>query len=397
MKAEVADEEDAGEEETVSIQPVEDIDVGIAWLFDEGATQENGVSVRSKVKMTQPKKTRVKRADLSRVQPTEIKSRKVNATVLSRSEEGSFDDKRNLISPSESLAYGHPDIPGREVQVEKEQVEEQQKPTAGSVEKPTAGSVEKPTAGSVEKPTAGSVEKPTAGSVQKPTAGSVEKPTAGSVEKPTAGSVEKPTAGSVEKPTAGSVEKPTAGSVEKPTAGSVQKPTAGSVEKPTAGSVEKPTAGSVQKPTAGSVEKPTAGSVEKPTAGSVEKPTAGSANLTNDSELCHQASPKTERYELRGKATEAKPHIPGKQKSMESDDNHQQNSQGNREGGQRQTLKDKKQPMLNLDDNGMDSIKGPESHEGTTRVNDNHKGGLTTRKQETESMEQDQDHDPDQT
>ncbi|XP_069174330.1 general transcriptional corepressor trfA-like [Procambarus clarkii] len=43
-KAEVADEEDAGEDDTVSIQPVEDIDVDIAWLFDEGPAQENEVS-----------------------------------------------------------------------------------------------------------------------------------------------------------------------------------------------------------------------------------------------------------------------------------------------------------------------------------------------------------------
>ncbi|XP_069176187.1 uncharacterized protein [Procambarus clarkii] len=87
MKAEVADEGDAGEDETVSIQPVEDIDVDIAWLFDEGPAQENEVSVRSKVKMAQPKKNHVKRADLSRAQTAEIKSRKVNATVLSRNEE----------------------------------------------------------------------------------------------------------------------------------------------------------------------------------------------------------------------------------------------------------------------------------------------------------------------
>ncbi|XP_069195601.1 uncharacterized protein [Procambarus clarkii] len=86
-KAEVADEEDTGEGETVSIQPVEDIDVDIAWLFDEGPAQANGVSVRSKVRMTQPKKNHVKRADLSRAQTAEIKSRKVNATVLSRNEE----------------------------------------------------------------------------------------------------------------------------------------------------------------------------------------------------------------------------------------------------------------------------------------------------------------------
>ncbi|XP_069160195.1 uncharacterized protein [Procambarus clarkii] len=87
MKTEVADEEDTGEGETVSIQPVEDIDVDIAWLFDEGPAQANGVSVRSKVRMTQPKKNHVKRADLSRAQTAEIKGRKVNATVLSRNEE----------------------------------------------------------------------------------------------------------------------------------------------------------------------------------------------------------------------------------------------------------------------------------------------------------------------
>ncbi|XP_069173430.1 uncharacterized protein [Procambarus clarkii] len=86
-KAEVADEEDTGEDETVSIKPVEDIDVDIAWLFDEGPAQENEVLVRSKVRMTQPKKNHVKRADLSRAQTAEIKSRKVNATVLSRNEE----------------------------------------------------------------------------------------------------------------------------------------------------------------------------------------------------------------------------------------------------------------------------------------------------------------------
>ncbi|XP_069186288.1 uncharacterized protein [Procambarus clarkii] len=86
-KAEVADEEDTGEDETVSIKPVEDIDVDIAWLFDEGPAQENEVSVRSKVKMTQPKKNHVKRADLSRAQTAETKSRKVNATVLSMNEE----------------------------------------------------------------------------------------------------------------------------------------------------------------------------------------------------------------------------------------------------------------------------------------------------------------------
>ncbi|XP_069193456.1 uncharacterized protein [Procambarus clarkii] len=86
-KAEVADEEDTGEGETVSIQPVEDIDVDIAWLFDEGPAQENEVSVRSKVKMAQPKKNHVKRADLSRAQTAETKSRKVNATVLSMNEE----------------------------------------------------------------------------------------------------------------------------------------------------------------------------------------------------------------------------------------------------------------------------------------------------------------------
>ncbi|XP_069172217.1 uncharacterized protein [Procambarus clarkii] len=87
-KAEVADKEDAGEDDTVSIQPVEDIDVDIAWLFDEGPAQKNEVSVRSKVKMAQPKKNTVKRADLSRAQTAEIKGRKVNATVLSRNEEG---------------------------------------------------------------------------------------------------------------------------------------------------------------------------------------------------------------------------------------------------------------------------------------------------------------------
>ncbi|XP_069179608.1 uncharacterized protein [Procambarus clarkii] len=87
-KAEVADKEDAGEDDTVSIQPVEDIDVDIAWLFDEGPAQENEVSVRSKVRMTQPKKNTVKRVDLSRAQTAEIKSRKANATVLSRNEEG---------------------------------------------------------------------------------------------------------------------------------------------------------------------------------------------------------------------------------------------------------------------------------------------------------------------
>ncbi|XP_069173561.1 uncharacterized protein [Procambarus clarkii] len=86
-KAEVADKEDTGEGETVSIQPVEDIDVDIAWLFDEGPAQKNEVSVRSKVKMAQPKKNHVKRADLSRAQTAEIKSRKANATVLSRNEE----------------------------------------------------------------------------------------------------------------------------------------------------------------------------------------------------------------------------------------------------------------------------------------------------------------------
>ncbi|XP_069170856.1 uncharacterized protein [Procambarus clarkii] len=86
-KAEVADKEDTGEGETVSIQPVEDIDVDIAWLFDEGPAQENEVSVRSKVKTAQPKKTHVKRADLSRAQTAEIESRKANATVLSRNEE----------------------------------------------------------------------------------------------------------------------------------------------------------------------------------------------------------------------------------------------------------------------------------------------------------------------
>ncbi|XP_069172659.1 uncharacterized protein [Procambarus clarkii] len=87
MKTEVADEEDTGEGETVSIQPVEEIDIDIAWLFDEGPAQANGVSVRSKVRMTQPKKNHVKRADLSRAQTAEIKGRKVNATVLSRNEE----------------------------------------------------------------------------------------------------------------------------------------------------------------------------------------------------------------------------------------------------------------------------------------------------------------------
>ncbi|XP_069160196.1 uncharacterized protein [Procambarus clarkii] len=87
MKTEVADKEDTGEGETVSIQPVEDIDVDIAWLFDEGPAQKNEVSVRSKVKMAQPKKNQVKRADLSRVQTAEIKGRKVNANVLSRNEE----------------------------------------------------------------------------------------------------------------------------------------------------------------------------------------------------------------------------------------------------------------------------------------------------------------------
>ncbi|XP_069173956.1 uncharacterized protein [Procambarus clarkii] len=85
-KAEVADEEDTGEGETVSIQPVEEIDVDIARLFDEGPAQKNEVSVRSKVKKAQPKKTHVKRADLSKAQTAEIKSRKVNATVLSRNE-----------------------------------------------------------------------------------------------------------------------------------------------------------------------------------------------------------------------------------------------------------------------------------------------------------------------
>ncbi|XP_069170382.1 uncharacterized protein [Procambarus clarkii] len=44
MKAEVADEGDAGEDETVSIKPVEDFDVEIAWLFDEGPALENEVS-----------------------------------------------------------------------------------------------------------------------------------------------------------------------------------------------------------------------------------------------------------------------------------------------------------------------------------------------------------------
>ncbi|XP_069169334.1 uncharacterized protein [Procambarus clarkii] len=86
-KAEVADKEDAGEDETVSIKPVEDIDVDIAWLFDEGPAQKNEVSVRSKVKMAQPKKNTVERVDLSKAQTAEIKGRKVNATVLSRNEE----------------------------------------------------------------------------------------------------------------------------------------------------------------------------------------------------------------------------------------------------------------------------------------------------------------------
>ncbi|XP_069177407.1 uncharacterized protein [Procambarus clarkii] len=85
-KAELADEEDTGEGETVSIQPVEEIDVDIARLFDEGPAQANEVSVRSKVKMAQPKKNHVKRADLSRAQTAEIKGRKVNATVLSMNE-----------------------------------------------------------------------------------------------------------------------------------------------------------------------------------------------------------------------------------------------------------------------------------------------------------------------
>ncbi|XP_069170049.1 uncharacterized protein [Procambarus clarkii] len=80
MKAEVADEEDAGEDEMVSIQPVEDIVVDIAWLFEEGPAQEDEVSVRPEVKMPQPKKNTVKRADLSRAQPAEIKSWKVNTT-----------------------------------------------------------------------------------------------------------------------------------------------------------------------------------------------------------------------------------------------------------------------------------------------------------------------------
>ncbi|XP_069182341.1 uncharacterized protein [Procambarus clarkii] len=88
MKTEVADEGDTGEDETVSIQPVEDMDVDIAWLFDEGPAQKNEVSVRSKVKMAQPKKNTVERVDLNRAQTAEIKSRKVNATVLSRNEEG---------------------------------------------------------------------------------------------------------------------------------------------------------------------------------------------------------------------------------------------------------------------------------------------------------------------
>ncbi|XP_069169002.1 uncharacterized protein [Procambarus clarkii] len=86
-KAEVADKEDAGEDDTVSIQPVEDIDVDIAWLFDEGPAQANGVSVRSKVKMAQPKKNTVKGVDRKRAQTAEIESRKANATVLSRNEE----------------------------------------------------------------------------------------------------------------------------------------------------------------------------------------------------------------------------------------------------------------------------------------------------------------------
>jgi hypothetical protein len=46
-----------------------------------------------------------------------------------------------------------------------------------------------------------------------------------------------------------------------------------------------------------------------------------------------------------------------------------------------------KQPMLDLDNHWMNRIKGPESHEGTTRVNNNYKGRLTTRKQETKSIE----------
>ncbi|XP_069171277.1 uncharacterized protein [Procambarus clarkii] len=87
MKAEVADKEDAGEDDTVSIQPVEEIDVDIARLFDEGPAQKNEVSVRSKVRMTQPKKNTVKRVDLKRAQTAEIESRKANATVLSRNEE----------------------------------------------------------------------------------------------------------------------------------------------------------------------------------------------------------------------------------------------------------------------------------------------------------------------
>ncbi|XP_069191066.1 uncharacterized protein [Procambarus clarkii] len=86
-KAEVADKEDAGEDDTVSIQPVEDIDVDIAGLFDEGPAQANGVSVRSKVKMAQPKKNTVKGVDRKRAQTAEIESRKANATVLSRNEE----------------------------------------------------------------------------------------------------------------------------------------------------------------------------------------------------------------------------------------------------------------------------------------------------------------------
>ncbi|XP_069176902.1 uncharacterized protein [Procambarus clarkii] len=87
MKTEVADKEDTGEGETVSIQPVEDIDVDIAWLFDEGPAQKNEVSVRSKVKMAQPKKNTVKGVDRKRAQTAEIESRKANATVLSRNEE----------------------------------------------------------------------------------------------------------------------------------------------------------------------------------------------------------------------------------------------------------------------------------------------------------------------
>ncbi|XP_069191560.1 uncharacterized protein [Procambarus clarkii] len=87
-RAVVADEEDTGEDETVSAPPIEDIAVDIAWLFEEGPGQEDEVSVRSKVKMARLKKNNGKRVDLNRAQPAEIKSRKVNATVLSRSEVG---------------------------------------------------------------------------------------------------------------------------------------------------------------------------------------------------------------------------------------------------------------------------------------------------------------------